>query len=551
MAGASFATIPGVTTPAELATDNDERSESIVGVLAGAFGDLIEADARAFRHKFRKMAASPFAFYRGSAPLFYADVVRLEDPWADERTSRVWIQGDLHAENFGTYMDAAGILVFDVNDFDEAYLGHFTWDLRRMAASLALLGFAKALSDEAIERMIQTYGRAYLEQVRAFAAGDRDSDYRLTLENTDGVLHEVLLQARLETRVALLDATTTVERAERHFSAGSGVRRLEEDERQEVEQAFAAYLETIPEVKRQHSVSYSVKDVVGRAGFGIGSAGLPAYSLLVEGRTQALENDVVLSMKQGNVAAPSRVVDDPAIEDYFEHPGHRTAVSQRALQAHADPWLGWCELRGVGQVVKEVSPVRGRHRLGPGVGSRRDDRAAGQPRAGDGQGPLRVGRGQRADAGGLPDRGGDHGRRRGARGRVRRRPRAVRPCLRRPRARRPPAVRRRVPQRPDPGGAGGLTMGGVRFIAPLLLAAAGAAVVVALVESAGGDFGDWPLWQAIAVPAAAFAVPAVLSAWSAWRYGVLEALLWAVVCVAVQAALVLGVGFLALGYGPA
>jgi uncharacterized protein (DUF2252 family) len=356
MARASHATICGVTTPAELATEDDERSESIVRVLADAFGDLIEADERAFRHKFRKMAASPFAFYRGSAPLFYADVARLEDPWADERTSRVWIQGDLHAENFGTYMDSAGILVFDVNDFDEAYVGHFTWDLRRMAASLALLGFAKALSDEAIERMIEAYGRAYLEQVRAFASGDRDSEYRLTLDNTDGVLNEVLLRARLETRVALLDATTTVEGAERHFSAGPGVRLLADGERAEVERAFAAYLETIPEIKRQHSVSYAVKDVIGRAGFGIGSAGLPAYSLLVEGRTQALENDVVLSMKQGNVAAASRVVDDRTIEGYFEHPGHRTAVSQRALQAHADPWLGWCELRGAGQVVKEVSP---------------------------------------------------------------------------------------------------------------------------------------------------------------------------------------------------
>jgi uncharacterized protein (DUF2252 family) len=356
MAGASFATIPGVTTPAELASDSDERGEEIVSVLHEAFADLIDADERAFRRKFRKMAASPFAFYRGSAPLFYADVVRLDDPWADERTSRVWIQGDLHAENFGTYMDSAGILVFDVNDFDEAYVGHFTWDLRRMAASLALLGFAKALSDDAIERMIATYAGAYLEQVRAFASGDRDSEFRLTLENTEGVLHEVLLAARLETRVGLLDATTTVEGAERHFSSGSGVRRLEDAERGEVEAAFAAYLDTIPEVKRQHSVSYAIKDVVGRAGFGIGSAGLPAYSLLVEGRTQALENDVVLSMKQGNVAAASRAVEDSAIEDYFEHQGHRTAVSQRALQAHADPWLGWCELRGVGQVVKEVSP---------------------------------------------------------------------------------------------------------------------------------------------------------------------------------------------------
>ena len=48
----------------------------------------------------------------------------------DERTSRVWIHGDLHAENFGTYMNAYGQLVFNVNDFDEAYVGPFTWDLQ-------------------------------------------------------------------------------------------------------------------------------------------------------------------------------------------------------------------------------------------------------------------------------------------------------------------------------------------------------------------------------------------------------------------------------------
>ena len=80
----------------------------------------------------------------------------------DEATSRVWIQGDLHAENYGTYMDSAGVLVFDVNDFDEAYLGHYTWDLQRMAASLALLGFRKALSDGAICGLIETYAKAYI-----------------------------------------------------------------------------------------------------------------------------------------------------------------------------------------------------------------------------------------------------------------------------------------------------------------------------------------------------------------------------------------------------
>ena len=37
----------------------------------------------------------------------------------------MWIHGDLRVENFGTYMNSEGLLVFDVNDFDEAYLGPY------------------------------------------------------------------------------------------------------------------------------------------------------------------------------------------------------------------------------------------------------------------------------------------------------------------------------------------------------------------------------------------------------------------------------------------
>jgi uncharacterized protein (DUF2252 family) len=340
----------------DLAASDSDRQEHIVAVLVDAFADLIERDPRAFRGKFRKMAADPFAFYRGSAPLFYSDVDRLEDPWVDEATSRVWIQGDLHAENYGTYMDSAGVLVFDVNDFDEAYLGHYTWDLQRMAASLALLGFRKALSDASIAALIETYARAYVKTVRLFATSEVDRDFRLTLENTSGPLHAVLEDARLQTRLSILEMTTTIEDGDRRLAVVPGVRELDEAETDAVRGAYAAYLESIPEAKRQQSISYDVKDIVGRSGFGIGSAGLRAYNLLVEGRTQALENDVVLSMKQAQTPAVSRIVRDERIRSYFEHEGHRTAVSQGALQAHADPWVGWCELDGVGQVIKELSP---------------------------------------------------------------------------------------------------------------------------------------------------------------------------------------------------
>jgi uncharacterized protein (DUF2252 family) len=333
-----------------------DRAELIVDVLADAFSDLMAADPAAFRHKFRRMAADPFAFYRGSACLFYADMAKRDDPWVDERTARVWIQGDLHAENFGTYMDGAGRLVFDVNDFDEAYLGHYTWDLQRLGASVALMGWLKALPDQDISRLVETYLRAYLDQVRQFVEGDRDHEWALTLETAQGPVATALRRAQLSTRVDLLDRATVVEDYERRFRNGPGVRRLDDAEREVVVDAYRRYLRTLPGSKRLGSITYELKDVVGRSGFGIGSAGLPAYSVLVEGHTQALENDVVLTMKQGNVAAPSRIVRNGRAESYFAHQGHRTATSRHALQAHADPWSGWTEVEGTGFVVAEYSP---------------------------------------------------------------------------------------------------------------------------------------------------------------------------------------------------
>ncbi|RBY78109.1 DUF2252 domain-containing protein [Blastococcus sp. TF02-09] len=316
----------------------------------------MEADADAFRTKFRKMAADPFAFYRGSAVLFYADMATTEDRWTDERTSRVWIHGDLHAENFGTYMDATGRIVFDVNDFDEAYLGHVSWDLRRFVASFALLAWRKAFSDEVIGELITVYLHAWLDQVEAFTHSDADRDFALVAGNTEGAVHELIRATALRTRLGLLQRMTVVENSERRFADNARNRRLEDDERAEVLDALERYKATLPPRPWRREVTYDVKDVIGTGGFGIGSAGLPAYNVLLEGYDQALENDVVLSIKQGGVAAPSRIVDDPEISAYFEHEGHRTAVSRRALQSHASQFLGYTEIRGSGFVVAELSP---------------------------------------------------------------------------------------------------------------------------------------------------------------------------------------------------
>ncbi|MCX5407872.1 DUF2252 domain-containing protein [Streptomyces sp. NBC_00335] len=340
-------------------TTDEQRAEQILDVFDIAFGELITADPAAFRVKFRKMAASAFAFYRGTACLFYADLERERHggPYLDERTGRVWIHGDLHAENFGTYMNAQGRLVFNVNDFDEAYVGPFTWDLKRFSASVALLGYTKALSDDQISELVRIYAAAYRERIHALATGAKNDEVpAFTLDTAEGPLLDALRDARRRTRFSLLDSMTEIRDFERRFSPGPGTIELDAATRYKVLAAFDGYLETLPDESLVRPDSYRVKDVVGRRGIGIGSAGLPSYNILLEGHSDALENDVVIYLKQAQTPAVSRHVTDRSVREYFQHEGHRTVISQRALQAHADPWLGWTELDGAGQLVAEVSP---------------------------------------------------------------------------------------------------------------------------------------------------------------------------------------------------
>jgi uncharacterized protein (DUF2252 family) len=349
-------------TPHSMNRTDRGRTDEIVAVLAEAFAPLMEADPSAFRVKYRKMAADPFAFYRGTACLFYRDMTKGRSQWdeeyVDDSSSRIWIHGDLHAENFGTYMNSDGRLVFDVNDFDEAYVGHYTWDLQRFAASLALLGWQKALPEGDVRALINRYTRGYLLQVnRYLETEDDDSDFSLDLDTAEGPILEALQEARRANRADLLDGMTSTSTGVRRFTDGGGRRHLSKNERGKVEDAFAGYLDTIPEDKRvRRPLFYDLRDVVGVSGFGIGSAGLPAYNLLLEGFNQAQDNDVVLSMKQANVPAVSRFVDHEEVESYFEHEAHRTVVSQHALQVHTDQLLGYTSIDSFGYVVAELSP---------------------------------------------------------------------------------------------------------------------------------------------------------------------------------------------------
>ncbi|CAF1601823.1 unnamed protein product, partial [Didymodactylos carnosus] len=268
------------------------------------------------------------------------------------------VPGDLHAENFGSYLDCNGILNFDVNDFDEGYCGPFTWDIKRLLASLNLVAYTKGFSDEEIVTILTTCAEEYLKQVYEFCKKSKDQ-FALTLKNTSGKIKLLLNETRVKSHVAHLDTMTCIENYDRRFIRSKYTKDVDEELRAKIMDAFKMYLKSIPESKKQtdhhEPVSYNIKDIVARSSPGIGSAGKVSYSILVEGRSETLENDIVLYMKPAQRSAVSYVVRNPDLEKLFEHDGLRTVLCSYAMQASTPKWLGYTTLGKVPCLVDEVT----------------------------------------------------------------------------------------------------------------------------------------------------------------------------------------------------
>jgi uncharacterized protein (DUF2252 family) len=107
------------------------------------------------------MARSPFAFMRGSAGIMAHDL-------ATTPTTGLLVHlcGDAHIANFGGYATAERSLVFGLNDFDETLAGPWEWDLKRLAASVNLLGRENGLKSAACRQAVCAMSRAYRTRMR-------------------------------------------------------------------------------------------------------------------------------------------------------------------------------------------------------------------------------------------------------------------------------------------------------------------------------------------------------------------------------------------------
>lgn len=119
-------------------TTSNARANKVLADLRSWNNALSDKDSG--QSKYCKMASAPLIFYRGTNHLFWSDFSddkRLR--YFGNRQTKTWLQGDLHAYNFGSYSNSKEEVVYDLNDFDETFIADYQYDLWCMAVSLVLV----------------------------------------------------------------------------------------------------------------------------------------------------------------------------------------------------------------------------------------------------------------------------------------------------------------------------------------------------------------------------------------------------------------------------
>jgi uncharacterized protein (DUF2252 family) len=224
--------------------------------------------------KRRRMSASPHAFFRGSAPLFYEILAARPDlstgPEADG-----WIVGDMHLENVGAYRTEQDATVFGLNDFDDATVGPLRLDVLRLTTSVLLAG--REFRSNGAESI--ALARLLLDAYRSALHGDGPP------KPPPGPIAQLLSRASERSKRQLLDDRAPGEKGRRRFlRPGDRYLELPPDLAREVPELLRAYVAALGSRAPSHAKSWEVEDASFRVA-GTGSLGGLRIAVLVRDRS--------------------------------------------------------------------------------------------------------------------------------------------------------------------------------------------------------------------------------------------------------------------------
>lgn len=341
------------------------RAATLALELARVNGNLSPMDRR---EKYARMAESAFAFYRGSAHLYYRDLSAADLMKRSAFSSPdaiTWIQGDLHLNNFGAFRDAEMHVVFDLNDFDEAWISSYLYDVWRGAASLYLTAQDNGFSDKKAKKAVTTFSERYLEQVKKYRDNDHEHYDTVTVNEADGPLKKFLTKAETKlSRSRMLEKWTVLKSNGRRFDLNNPkLGRLSNGDHRLLCEAVSVYKDHLTSELKGDTEYFKVMDTARRLGAGVGSLGTPRYYALIRGKDDHSETNIILDIKQQSL--PSMFPFLPAAEqsrlvsEYdAAQAGRRVIDGQRAMLKDPDPHLGFFAILGRSFSVRERCPFK-------------------------------------------------------------------------------------------------------------------------------------------------------------------------------------------------
>jgi uncharacterized protein (DUF2252 family) len=314
------------------------------------------------RLKVARMAASPFAFFRGTFHLFAVDVLDRSHealPALTTTGAELDLVGDIHSENYGTFKAADGRVHYDVNDFDETTRGRFTFDVARLATSLFLAAREDLTALDQTVPVLLMFLKTYAAEVRHLVKkGGAGLDVSETSLSGTRAVDDLVTQTAAAKRSAFIEPLTEFDGKHRRFVRGGQYYNLPADQEAQARRLLEDYRKR-PEAPHGSDEYYAVEDVAGRVA-GIGSMGRFRYAVLIAGKGTAEARNVILEFKESLPSAydlyRKRDTDAAALRGRAE----RVISVQRQSQVSSSGFLGVALDGDVSFQVREIGPSAGR-----------------------------------------------------------------------------------------------------------------------------------------------------------------------------------------------
>ena len=357
--GAQMRTRVPAETHAEL---NTTGRRDPVQVLADEIPSRLQ-ELVPLRHS--RMLTSPFAFFRGGAGVMAGDLARQPNTGLTAQ-----LCGDAHLSNFGMFASPERHLLFDVNDFDETLPGPWEWDVKRLAASLAVAARQNGYADKQARKIVLAAVRRYQLAMHAFAElgnlavwyarvdvdqlqAELGADLSKTMSKR---LDRTIKKARGRDHLRSLNKLTAVVDGRRRFVADPPLLvplsqvvtdRSEEETAAEVKGMVRQYSGTLPPGPRELVRSYDFVDMARKV-VGVGSVGTRCWVILLIGRD---ENDpLFLQVKEAEASALAPFLPRA---NHSGSQGVRVVTGQRIMQATSDIFLGSQTVVGIDGVSRD------------------------------------------------------------------------------------------------------------------------------------------------------------------------------------------------------